>query len=287
MLCNTFKQNSISSSEVEKEKIWETKHDHLLIPFDAGDWCAKFLKTFAWNAYIENLLPYNMYHCSIRFNLIFSHLICNINFETLLFQNTKLCSFHKHADKWSDILIGWVSWHPQEHSRASRTYGKCSWMGSLVKGMIISVAFIFGLVIIYHLLNLPMHINSGVLSGAWWTFPLPLLVFRFFTTTPDLIRTHPIIKFEEIDFVTNSSFYFLYLLILLTPNFQGKITYIWIYFAFFHYGNLFLFFPSLYNHSKPFFKFWPPVYFDPPFIKFRIFSDPLFIVTPHMFGTWE
>ena len=50
------------------------------------------------------------------------------------------------------------------------------------------------------------------------------------------------------------------------------------------YCNLFLFFPSLYKHFKPFFQFPtppPPFISTPPFIKFwKFFRPPLFILTP-------
>ena len=55
----------------------------------------------------------------------------------------------------------------------------------------------------------------------------------------------------------------------------------YIYFSFTLYDSLFLFFPLLYNHFKPFLKFQPPIYFDPPpFIKFWMFVQPLIIGTP-------
>ena len=110
--------------------------------------------------------------------------------------------------------------------------------------------------------------------------PPHLLIFQFFPNPMDLIRT-PINNFlRKCTFFTNTSFHFLSLLVLLTPNFHGKIAYCCKCFSFMFCDNLFLFFPSLSNHSKPFLKFQPPVYFDPPFIKFWNIFQPLSLLVP-------
>ena len=91
-----------------------------------------------------------------------------------------------------------------------------------------------------------------------------LLIFRFFQP-PDLISTSRLLILGTLTFFTNPLFYFLSLLVLLTPNFHGKIAYSCIYFSFMLYDNLLLFFSSLYNHSMLFLKFRPPPFFlDPP-----------------------
>ena len=51
--------------------------------------------------------------------------------------------------------------------------------------------------------------------------------------------------------------------------------------------NLLLFFPSLYNHLKPFLIFQPPFILTPRSLNLGVFSNPLSIGTPHLFGTWE
>ena len=102
------------------------------------------------------------------------------------------------------------------------------------------------------------------------------LIFGYFPTPTDLIRTPRLLILGKSTLFTNLSFHFLSLLVQFTPNFHGKIAYCCIYFSFMLYDNLFLFLPSLYNHVKPSLKFQPPppVYFDLPFIKFRNFSNP-------------
>ena len=114
------------------------------------------------------------------------------------------------------------------------------------------------------------------------------LIFQFFFQPPDLVRTLPFINFKETDFFTNPFFHFLSLLVLFTPNIQDKVECFCIYFSSMLCDNLFLFFPSFYNHLKPFLKFRSPFILTlPRLLNFRIFSDPLFIRTPHLFGTWE
>ena len=93
--------------------------------------------------------------------------------------------------------------------------------------------------------------------------PPSLLIFRFYSNPPDLIRP-PFISFKENDFFMNPSFHFLSLLVLFTPNIQGKIECFGIYCSSVLNVNLFLFLPSFYNNLKPFLKFRLPVYFDPP-----------------------
>ena len=68
---------------------------------------------------------------------------------------------------------------------------------------------------------------------------------------------------------------------------QGKmkIECFCIYFSSMLYDNLFLFFPSIYNHLKPFLKIQPLFILTPRLLNFRIFPTPLFIRTPRLFDT--
>ena len=100
-----------------------------------------------------------------------------------------------------------------------------------------------------------------------------LLIFRFFLTRRNLLGP-AFINVKDIDFFTRPSFHVLSLLVLFTPNFHGRIVYCCIYFSIMLYDNLFLFFPALYNHLKPFLKIRPFVYY---FSEF--FPTPLFIRT--------
>jgi len=53
------------------------------------------------------------------------------------------------------------------------------------------------------------------------------------------------------------------------------------------YDNLFLLFSSFYNHLKPYLKFQPPIYIDPPFIKFRKFFQPPCLLEPPVYLALE
>ena len=89
----------------------------------------------------------------------------------------------------------------------------------------------------------------------------PLINFSIFPASRTLLGP-PFITFKEIDSLYKPLISFL--LVEFTPNFHGKMAYSCKYFSSMRYDNLFLFFPSLYNHLKPFLKFQPPpVYFDP------------------------
>ena len=133
-----------------------------------------------------------------------------------------------------------------------------------------------GLILTFH------HISGSCSSFCTFRCQInasSLLIFRSVSNLPDLIRT-PFINFKEIDFFTNSLLHFFSWLVLFTPNFQGKIACFCIYFSFMLYDNLLLFFPSLYNHLKPFLILRPL-----PVIKARNFSrTSLFIRTPHLLG---
>ena len=108
--------------------------------------------------------------------------------------------------------------------------------------------------------------------------PPPLINSWNFFQPPGPYWTPPFITFKEIEFITGLLCYFLSLLVIFTSNFQGKLTCFCIYFSFTLYDSLFLFFPLLCNHFKPFLEFRPPRllnfgslssppdYWDPPFI---------------------
>jgi len=112
-----------------------------------------------------------------------------------------------------------------------------------------------------------------MLSNAQWTSPR-FLIFRFFSNPPDPLGPPVYWFFKEVDFCKNSSFHFLSLLVLFTPNFHGKITCFCIYFSFMLYDNLLLFFPSLCSHVMSLLKFRPSRLVWPPFIKIRNFFWP-------------
>ena len=114
----------------------------------------------------------------------------------------------------------------------------------------------------------------------------PLINFLIFFRPPDCIRKPPFITFKKIEFITGLLCYFLSLLQLFTPNFQGKLTCFCIYFSVTLCDSLCLFFPLLYNDFKLFLEFRPPIYFESPFIKFRMFFQPLRLLGPtRLFGT--
>ena len=89
---------------------------------------------------------------------------------------------------------------------------------------------------------------------------IPVINFSIFFQPPDLVRIPRLLILRKLTLFTNTSFHFLSLLVQFTHNFHGKIKYSCTYFSFMLYDNPFLFFPSLYNHLKPFLKFQPPVY---------------------------
>ena len=97
----------------------------------------------------------------------------------------------------------------------------------------------------------------------------------------------PFINLKNIEFITGLLCYFLSLLELFTPNFQGKLTRFCVYFSFTLCDSLFLFFPLLYTDLKPFLECRPPVYFDPPFIKFWKFFQPPLLLGPPVYLALE
>ena len=99
-----------------------------------------------------------------------------------------------------------------------------------------------------------------------------LLIFRFFQP-PDLIRTPSLNNCKEIDFFTNPSFHFLSFLVLFTPTIQGKMECFCVKCSSMLYDNLFLFFPSFYNHLSHFSNS------DPPFILTPVCSILVFFPT--------
>ena len=101
--------------------------------------------------------------------------------------------------------------------------------------------------------------------------PPRLLSLRFCKTPSELIWT-PFINFEENEFFSELFNIFPFFVSTIQVQFQGKIASFCMHFSFLLYENLFL---PLHNHYKAFFNFRALDYFDPPFIKFQIFSDPL------------
>ena len=91
----------------------------------------------------------------------------------------------------------------------------------------------------------------------------PLINFSIFFQPPDLIKPPRLLMLRKLTFFTNPSFHFLSLLVLFTPDFHSKIAYCCIYLSFMLYDNLFLFFPSLYNHLSHFLEFQPPFFVAP------------------------
>ena len=101
-----------------------------------------------------------------------------------------------------------------------------------------------------------------------------LLIFWIFSNLLDFIRTPRLLSLRTLTIYTNPSFPFFVSTIY--ANFNGKIAYCSIYLSFMLYDNLFLFFPSLHNHLKPFLKFRPsPRLLEPSFIKFWNLFRPL------------
>ena len=99
---------------------------------------------------------------------------------------------------------------------------------------------------------------------------LRLLIFQFFPAPHLILR--------KLTFLQTSHFISLLCQDYLHPfsrNFHGKITCFCIYCSFMLYDNLFLLFPSLYSHIKPFLDFRSPSRL----LNLGIYSDPLFIRT--------
>ena len=118
---------------------------------------------------------------------------------------------------------------------------------------------------ITHVYTLKCQINS----------PPPLINFSIFFQPPDLIRTPRLLILGKLTFITILSFHFLSSFVVFTPNFHGKIACFCIYFSFLLYDNLFLLFPSFYNHVNSLLKFrLPPFILTPHLLNFVIFSDP-------------
>ena len=110
----------------------------------------------------------------------------------------------------------------------------------------------------------------------------PAYYFFDFCPTPwSLLGLPRLLILRKLTFFTNPSFHFLSLLVLFTPNFHGKIACFCIYFDIMLYDNLFLFFPSLYNHLRPFLKFQPPPFILTPLAYYisEFFPTPLIIRT--------
>ena len=84
---------------------------------------------------------------------------------------------------------------------------------------------------------------------------VPSFNFFIFSSPRTLLGLPPFLYFKEIDFFTNPSFHFHSLLVLFTPNFHGKMSFM--YFSFMIYDNLFCSFrlctiiESRYSHSAP------------------------------------
>ena len=92
--------------------------------------------------------------------------------------------------------------------------------------------------------------------------PPCLLIFEFFPT-PRTLLGPPFINFKEIEFIAGLLCYFFSLLVLFTPNFQGKLTCFCIYFS----SRILT--PPIYFEP-------PPIYFEPlpRFFKFQKFFQP-------------
>ena len=110
---------------------------------------------------------------------------------------------------------------------------------------------------------------------------IPLIYFSIFSNPLDLIRTHHLLLLMNFTLFTNPSFHFLSLLVQYMPTFHCKIEYSCIYFSFLLYHNLFLLFPSLYNHLNLFSSSNPLFILTSPFIKFwNFFQHPCLLEPP-------
>ena len=103
---------------------------------------------------------------------------------------------------------------------------------------------------------------------------LRLFIFLFFSN-PHTLLGPPVYYFKKIEFITGLLCYFLYLLELFTPNFQGKLTCFCVYFSFTFGESLFLLFPLPYIDFKPFLEFQPPPFvLTPCLLNFGSLSNP-------------
>ena len=106
-------------------------------------------------------------------------------------------------------------------------------------------------------------VSPGLTLRCLISVPPPFIKFLIFSN-PRTLLGPPFINFKKIEFITGLLCYFLSLLELFTPNFQGKLTCFCVYFSFTLCGSLFLFYPLLYNDFKSFCRIPTPVYFNPP-----------------------
>ena len=115
-----------------------------------------------------------------------------------------------------------------------------------------------------------------------WTYRLRQPVARVLAAAAGYygyMRTR--LNFKDFDFFMNPWFHSNCLLVLFTPNIQGKIECFCIYFSSMLYDNLLLFSPSFYNNLKPILKFTPPLLFWPPvYYHSEIFPTPFFLWSP-------
>ena len=105
--------------------------------------------------------------------------------------------------------------------------------------------------------------------------PPCLLILRFLSNPPDLIRNPRLLFLAKSTFFYKAPILFPFFVCTIYAQVHGKIVCFCICFSFMLHDNRLLFFPSLYSHLKPFLNFRPPfILATPLFIRFRNFSRP-------------
>ena len=108
-------------------------------------------------------------------------------------------------------------------------------------------------------------------------YPFRLIIFLLLSNPHTLLR--PFINFKETLVFYELLILFPFFVSTIHPHFsKGKLAQFYVYFSFLLCDNLFLFFPSLYNHFKPFRKFQFPHFLpSPTYYICEFFPTSLFI----------
>ena len=117
----------------------------------------------------------------------------------------------------------------------------------------------------------------------------PLINFLIFFQPPTPYKNPPLINCKEIDSIYKHIISFPFFISTIYTHISWQNSILLYIFSMMLYDNLFLFFPSLYNHLKSFLKFQPPSILNLPlFITFQnFFRPPCLLVLPQLFGNCE
>ena len=114
-----------------------------------------------------------------------------------------------------------------------------------------------------------------------------LLIFGFFSNPADLIRTPRLLILRKLTFY-KPLISFPFFVSNIYARFAWQNSVLLCIFKFYALWQPVLFFPSFYNHLKPFLRLQPFVWFDPPvYLVSEFFRSPCLLGPPRLFGTWE